>query len=125
MLRSVEPHGFVPEGSEVTEIPPGSAPKIKDGIRSIALYRIEECGMILADVVVSCAVPESLGEPIIICDRRVRDAPDLFCVISFGDAAHDRCYSPIFKSSACPPLKGGPVTRPVEHQKIARLWCRS
>jgi hypothetical protein len=22
--RSVEPHGFVPQGSEVTEIPPGS-----------------------------------------------------------------------------------------------------
>jgi len=39
LLRSVEPHGFVPQGTEVDEIPAGSAAKIKDRIRWVALYR--------------------------------------------------------------------------------------
>jgi hypothetical protein len=33
----------------VTEIPPGSAPKIKDRIRRVALYRAEECRVVLVD----------------------------------------------------------------------------
>jgi len=69
--RSVEPHGFVPQGSEVTEITAGSTTKIKDGKRRLALYRIKECRVILADIVVSRAVLESPGEPIVIRDRRV------------------------------------------------------
>jgi hypothetical protein len=42
LLRSVEPYGFVPQGSEVTQIPAGSTTEIKDRIRRVALYRVEE-----------------------------------------------------------------------------------
>jgi hypothetical protein len=55
----------------MTEIAAGSTTKIEDGIRRVALYRIEERRVILADVMVSRAFPESLGEPIVIRDRRV------------------------------------------------------
>jgi hypothetical protein len=65
----------------MTEIATGSATEIEDGIRRVALYRIEECGVVLADIVVSRAVPESPGEPVIIRDRCVREAPDLFRAI--------------------------------------------
>ena len=41
LQRSVEPDGFVPQGSEVTQIPAGSTTKIKDGIRRVALDRVE------------------------------------------------------------------------------------
>ena len=71
--RSIEPYGFVPQGSEVTEIPPGSATKIKDGIRRVALYRVEQCRVVLVDIVVSRAVPESPGKSIVIRDCRVRE----------------------------------------------------
>jgi hypothetical protein len=71
VLRSVESHGFVPQGSEVTEVAAGSTTEIKDGIRRVALYCIEKCRVILADIVVSRAVPESPGEPIVVRDRRV------------------------------------------------------
>jgi hypothetical protein len=63
------------------EIAAGSATEIEDGIRRVALYRIEECRVVLADIVVSRAVPESPGEPIVIRDRRVREAPDLLRAI--------------------------------------------
>ena len=62
--------------SEVTEIAAGSATKIKDGLRSVAFDRIEERPVILTDIVVTRAIPESLGELIIKCDRRLREAPD-------------------------------------------------
>jgi hypothetical protein len=39
----------------VIQIAAGSATKVKDGIRRVALYRIEECRVILADIVVSRA----------------------------------------------------------------------
>jgi hypothetical protein len=68
--RSVEPQGFVPQGSEVTEIPARSTTKIKDGIRGV-LYRVEERCVVLVDIVVSRGVPESPGELILICDRRL------------------------------------------------------
>jgi hypothetical protein len=55
----------------VKEIAAGSTAKIKDGIRRLALYRVEECRVILADIVVSRAVPESSGEPIVIRDCHV------------------------------------------------------
>ena len=86
--RSVEPHGFVPQGSEVPEIPAGSTTKIKDGIRRVALYCVEECRVVLVDIVVSRAVPESPGKSIVIRDRRIREAPDLFRVILSRGAAH-------------------------------------
>jgi hypothetical protein len=55
----------------VTEIPTGSTTKIKDGIRRVALYRVEECRVVLVDIVVSRAVPKSAGKSIVIRDRRV------------------------------------------------------
>ena len=64
--RSVEPHGFVPQGSKVTEIAAGSATEIKDRVWWVALDGLEECRVILADIVVSCAVPELPCEPIVI-----------------------------------------------------------
>src|ERR1700738_3251180 len=69
LLRSVEPYGFVPQGSEVTELPAVSAAKIKDRIRRFALYRVEERRVVLANIMVSCAVPESSGKLIVIRDR--------------------------------------------------------
>src|SRR5215472_6231319 len=88
VLRSVESHGLVPQGSEVTEIAAGSTTKIKNGKRRLALYRIKECRVILADIVVSRAVPESPGEPIVTGDRRVGEPLDLIGVIPSGGAAH-------------------------------------
>src|SRR5260221_9147165 len=93
LLRSIEPHGFVPhgfvpQGSKVTEIAAGSTTQIKNRIRRVALYRIEECRIILADIVVSRTVPESPGEPIVIRDRRVGEAPDLFRIIPSWGATH-------------------------------------
>src|SRR5882724_10382001 len=58
LKRPVEPHGFVTQGSEVTQIPARSTAKIKDGIRRLALDRVEECHAVLADIVVPRAVPE-------------------------------------------------------------------
>jgi hypothetical protein len=109
VLRSVEPHGLVPQGSEVTEIAAGSTTKIKDGIRRLALYRIEECCVILADIVVSRAVPESPGEPIVIRDRRVREPLELIRVIPSGGPAHRRSTFPIFAEG-----------RPCSHPKTLR-----
>src|SRR5439155_22668002 len=48
LLRSVEPHGLVPQGSEMKEIAAGPTAKIKDSIRRLALYRVEECRVVLA-----------------------------------------------------------------------------
>src|SRR5580704_10106743 len=91
LLRSIEPHGFVPQGSKVTEIAAGSAAEIKNRIRRVALYRIEECRVILADIVVSRTVPEGPCEPIVIRDRRFAEAPDLFRIIQSSGAAHRPC----------------------------------
>ena len=88
--RSIEPYGFVPQGSEVTEIPPGSTTKIKDGIRRVALHRIEECRIILADIVVARAVPESPGELIVIRNRRIREASGLRRVIQSEGTSHQQ-----------------------------------
>jgi hypothetical protein len=63
LLRSIEPDGFVSQGSKVTEIAAGSAAEIKNRIRRLALYRVEESAVILADIVVSRTVPEGPCEP--------------------------------------------------------------
>src|SRR5438067_10786160 len=88
LLRSIEPDGFVSQGSKVTEIAAGSATEIKNRVRRVALYRIEECSVILADIVLSRAVPEGPCEPIVIRDRRFAEAPDRFGVIHTSGAAH-------------------------------------
>src|ERR1700738_3031168 len=95
LLRSIEPHGFVPQGSKVTEIAAGSAAEIKNRIRRVALYRIEECRVILADIVVSRTVPEGPCEPIVIRDRRLAEAPDLFQIIWYSGARHRPSILPI------------------------------
>jgi hypothetical protein len=96
LLRSIEPHGFVPQGSKVTEIAAGSATEIKNRIRRVALYRIKECRVILADIVVAGTVPEGPCEPIVIRDRRFAEAPDLFRIIRSSGAVHRPSMFPIF-----------------------------
>ena len=95
LLSSIEPHGFVPQGSKVTEIAAGSATEIKNRIRRFALYRIEECRVVLADIVVSRTVPEGSCEPIVIRDRRLAEAPDLFQIIWYSGAAHRPSILPL------------------------------
>ena len=85
---SIEPDRFVPQRSKVTEVAAGSATEIKYQIRRLALYRIKECQVVLADIVVSRAVPESPYEPIVIRDRRCAEAADLFRIVRFWNAAH-------------------------------------
>ena len=97
LLRSIKPHGFVSEGSKVTEITPGSATEIKNRIRRGTLYRIEECRVILADIVVSRTVPEGSGEPIVKRDRRLAEAADLFRTTWFLGAAHQN-RAPVSRS---------------------------
>ncbi len=64
-------------------------------MRRITLYRIEERRIILADIVVPRAAPEGSREPIVIRDRRLAEAPDLFRIIWFSDAAHRPSILPI------------------------------
>ena len=97
LLRSVEPDGFVPQGSKVTEIAAGSATEIKDTVWRVTLYRIEECRVILADIVVSRTVPEGSGEPIVKRDRRLAEAADLFRTTWFLGAAHQN-RAPVSRS---------------------------
>src|SRR5215204_7824509 len=78
LLRSIESNGFVPQRSEVAKIAAGSATEIKDAVGRVTLYGIEECRVILADIVVSRTVPESSGEPIVKRDRRLAEVADLF-----------------------------------------------
>src|SRR4051812_2977319 len=94
--RSVMPHGFVPQGTKVTEIAPGSATEIEDRVRWVTLDGLEECRVILADIVVSCAVPELPCELIVISDRRFAEAPDLFRIIRIAAAAHRASMFPTF-----------------------------
>ena len=55
LLRPVEPDGLVPQGSEVAEIAARSTTKIKDRMRWVALYRVEERRVVLADIVIARA----------------------------------------------------------------------
>jgi hypothetical protein len=65
LLRPIKPHGIVAQGPEVAEIAAPSATEIKDRIRRLALYSGEESRIILADIVVSCSLPEIARKPII------------------------------------------------------------
>src|SRR3954463_2212719 len=96
LLRPVEPHGFMAQGSKVTEIAAGSAAEIEDRVWWVTLDGLEECRVILADIVVSCAVPELPCEPIVISDRRFPKAPDLLWTIRPATAAHRASIFPIF-----------------------------
>ena len=99
LLRSIEPDGFVPQGSKVTEIAAGSAAEIKDRIRRVPLYRIEECRVILADIVVSRTVQEGPCEPIVIRDRRFAEAADLVLSIRSWGATHRPSVFPMFAAA--------------------------
>ena len=92
--RSVEPHRFVSQRSKVTDIAAGSATEIEDRGWWVALDGLKECRVILADIVVSCAVPELPCEAIVISDRRFAEAPDLFW--TKRAAAHRPSIFPIF-----------------------------
>jgi hypothetical protein len=94
--RSVEPHSFVPQGSKVTEIAARAATEIEDRVWWVALNGLKECRVILADIVVLCAVPELSCEPIVISDRRLAEAPDLFWTIRPAATAHRPSIFPIF-----------------------------
>src|SRR5829696_8678081 len=96
LLRSVEPYSFVPQGSKVTEIAAGSATEIEDRVWWIALDGLKEGRIILADIVVSRAIPELPCEPIVISDRRFAEAPDLFRTIRPAATAHQPSMFPIF-----------------------------
>src|SRR5215212_9605583 len=95
LLRAVEPHGFVPQESKVTEIAAGSATEIEDRVWWVTLDGLKECRIILADVVVSCAVPELPCEPIVISNRRFAEVPDLFRTMRIAAAAHRPSIFPI------------------------------
>ena len=60
---------------------------MKDTVGRVTLYGIEECRVILADIVVSRAAPEGSGEPIVKRDRRLAEAADLFRITCFSRAA--------------------------------------
>jgi hypothetical protein len=81
LLRSIEPDGFMPQGSKVTEIATGPATEVKNRIRWAALDRIEECQVVLTDIVVLRTVPESPRESIVIRDRRCAEVADLFRIV--------------------------------------------
>src|SRR4026208_1886233 len=86
--RAIESNGFVPQRSEVAKIAAGSATEIKDTVWRITLYGTEQCRVILADIVVSRAVPEGSGEAIVKLNRRHPEAADLFRITRFPGAAH-------------------------------------
>src|SRR6476646_6218074 len=96
LLRSVEPHGFMAQGSEITEIAAGSATEIEDRVWWVTLDGLKECRVSLADIVVPCAVPELPCEPIVISNRRFAEAPDLFRTIRIAAAAHRVSIFPTF-----------------------------
>ena len=62
----------------------------------ITLNGLEECRVILADIMVWCPVPELPCQPIVISDRRFAEAPDLFRTIRIAAAAHRTSMFPTF-----------------------------
>ena len=95
--RSIESNSFVPQRSEVAKIAAGSATEIKDTVGRVTLYSIEQCRVILADIVVSRTVPEGSGEPIVKRDRRLAEAADLFRITWFLSATHQN-RAPVSRS---------------------------
>src|SRR5438067_7985550 len=87
--RSIEPHRFMSQRTQVEEVAAGAAPEIQDRIGRLTLYRIEQGRIILADIVVPRTGPEGSCEPIVICNRRPprrRLAAD----IGFGRQMHEK-----------------------------------
>jgi hypothetical protein len=80
----------VPQRSEVPEIAAGSTTEIKNRVGRVAFYRIEECRVVLADIVVSRTVPEGSCEPIVIRDRRLAEMPEQRALIDRSGMDHGR-----------------------------------
>ena len=53
---------------KMAEIPTWSTTQIKDGVGRIALNRVQERCIVLADIVIPCAIPERVGQPIVMGD---------------------------------------------------------
>ena len=53
------------------EVSAGPTTQIKNGIGGIALNRIQERRVVLADIVIPCAVPIVFGRPIVMRDRHL------------------------------------------------------
>ena len=73
LLRSIKPHGFVPQGSKVTEIAPGSATEIEYRERRLTLDMPQQRLNVLADVVIVRAFPEFFGMLIVVLQREAAD----------------------------------------------------
>jgi hypothetical protein len=67
-LRPVQAHGIMSQCTKMAEIPTGSTTQIKDGVRRIALNRVQERCVVLADIVIPSAIPERVGQPIVMGD---------------------------------------------------------
>ena len=67
-LRPVQAHGIMSQCTKMAEIPTWSATQVKDGVRRIALNRVEQRCVVLADIVIPCAIPERVGQPIVVGD---------------------------------------------------------
>jgi hypothetical protein len=66
--RPIQAHGIMSQCAKMAEIPTWSTTQIKDGVRRIALDRVEERCVVLADIVIACALPEGVGQPIVMGD---------------------------------------------------------
>src|SRR3979409_1301466 len=56
--RPVQAHGIMSQCTKMAEIPTWSTTQIKDGVRRIALNRVQEPCAVLADIVIPWAIPE-------------------------------------------------------------------
>ena len=74
-LRPVQAHGIMSQCTKMAEIPTWSTPQIKDGVRRIALNRVQERCVVLANIMIPCAIPECVGQPIVMGDGSGREPP--------------------------------------------------
>ena len=74
-LGSVQANGLVAQRLEIAEISARPAAQINDAKGGLALDRLQECCMVLADIVVSGAIPVGLGHPIVVPDRDLGNPP--------------------------------------------------
>jgi len=63
-----KPTASCPNARKWAEIPTWSTTQIKDGVGRITLNRVQERCVVLADIVIPCAIPERVGQPIVLGD---------------------------------------------------------
>ena len=66
------------------EVSPGPTTHVEDGIRGLAFTRFQERFIVLANIVLSSAVPVIFGRPVIIPDGYFRNAPQLCFIERLG-----------------------------------------